>query len=102
MAVINGKKVDLVLDLGAVKVINKVTGKNFFKLKADEYEDIEVMAGMIYGCAVRGNKDITMEDVDALKFDEVMGLMEEIMSEMEDFMPEKSDSPLAGKPKPRR
>ncbi len=34
----NGKKVNLRLDLGAVKQVQKMTGKNFFSLKEGDFD----------------------------------------------------------------
>jgi len=89
---INGKKTTPRFDIGMVKLFNKETGKNFLKMSELEYEDIGVMSGLIYAAAKRGNKSITMDDVDCLKFSEMIALVHEMEDSVQEFLPQASDS----------
>jgi hypothetical protein len=84
---INGKKTTMRLDLGAVKIMNKLSGKNFLQLKEEDYADLEVMAALVYACAHRGNKKITMEDVDSLKISELTDIVQAMGEMFGEFMP---------------
>ena len=85
---INGKKVLPRFDIGMVKLFNKTTGKNFLKLTEEEYEDVDVMAGLIYATAHRGNKEVSMDDVDCLTFTDMMKLANDMKGSLKDFLPE--------------
>ena len=72
---INGKPVDLRLDLGAVKLFNEKTGKNLLTMQADGWGDIDVLAALMYACAIRSNKEITEEDIDTVDLGFLMTTM---------------------------
>ena len=85
---INGKKTTMRLDLGAVRIMNKEGKKNFLTLKDEDFADPEVMAALIYACAVRGNKKIVMDDVNNLTIAELMSIMRDMKNLVGDFLPE--------------
>ena len=83
----NGKKIKFKLDLGAVKSVQKMTGKNFFSLKEGDF-DADVYSALIYACAERAGNKIPMEFIDGLSFKELFEVQKEIDGLMEDFLPE--------------
>ena len=88
---IGTKKTTMRLDLGAVKIMNKLSGKNFLQLKEEDFADIEVMSALVYACAHRGNKKITMEDVDNLKLNELTGIVQAMGDTFAEFMPAREE-----------
>ena len=96
---INNKKTELVLDLGALRIAKKETGVNILGARGEDFNDPDVIVAMIYGCANRGNKKITMEDIETIKPSELEGIIECLEELFEDFVPEATgEGPLAGKP----
>jgi hypothetical protein len=85
---INGKKVTPRFDIGMVKLFNKTTGKNFMKITEEEYTDVEVMSGLIFAATHRGDKSITMEDVDCLTFPDMLKIANGMKDMMKEFLPE--------------
>ena len=92
---INGKETKPRLDLGAVKLFNKASGRNMFAIKEKEWNDPEVISALIYAVAHRGNKEITMEDVDSLTMGELETAAKQVEIMMKEFIPEGKKSPLA-------
>lgn len=98
---INGKKTVMRMDLGAIKLANKASGKNLLELKAKHFSDADVIAALIYGCAHRGNKKITMDDVDSIKLTELGPITDAVMEAYGEFLPEgEGKGPLEEKPQP--
>lgn len=74
---IKGKKVKLVLDLGAMKKFKETTGKNFFAL--GEEVDPELLGALIQATAERGGTTLTEEEVDSLSIRELNTLQKELL-----------------------
>jgi hypothetical protein len=74
---INDKEVKLKLDLGALKMVQQQTGKNFFALKEGDF-DPEMYAALIYACAKRGGAEITQEEIEDLPLPELMSAQSEL------------------------
>lgn len=96
---INNKKTEMVLDLGALRIAKKETGVNILNVKGEDFNDPDVIVAIIYGCANRGNKKITMQDVETIKPSELEEIMKSLEELFKDFAPEAAgEGPLAGKP----
>jgi hypothetical protein len=101
MVTINGKEVEMKFDMGMARLFKKHTKKDLMNMGSEEYKDTEVIVGMLYAAAKRGNPDITADDIDSLTFNE-MSLLSEVVTEgMTVFMPEPeepSEDPLTENP----
>ncbi len=73
-AVINGKETELKFNFGTVRIFNRESGRDFMRLSEDEYRDTDVMGYLLLAAAQRGNKEITMDDIDELTFTEITEL----------------------------
>ena len=100
MVTINGKETELRFDMGMAKLFKKHVKKDLFNMVEDDYKDTEVIVGMIYAAAKRGNPEITVEDVDCLTFKEMTDMTKAVMGGLSDFMPEADGEagPLADSP----
>ena len=100
MVVINGKEVEMKFDMGMARLFKRHTKKDLMNMTGDEYKDIEVITGMLYAAAKRGNPDITVDDIDCLTFQEMSTLTQAVTAGMTEFMPEPDgeESPLADSP----
>ena len=85
---VNGKEVTPKMDLGAMKIFKKTTGRSFLALD-EKSMDEEAIAGLIYACAARGGSEITMDDVDSMSMQELVDAQGEIEQLMADFQPDK-------------
>ena len=85
---INGKETELVMDFGAAKIVKAKTGKSFFALKADDFENDEVMGAVLYAMAKRGNPDITEEDIEYLNLVEMGKALQLVTAGIKEFNPE--------------
>jgi len=92
---INGKDVTFKMDIGAIKLANKYSGKNILNLKNEEFADIEVMTAMVLGAAERGGSDVTMAEIDALPLNQLEELANAMQGMMSDFAPAGDGDPLA-------
>jgi len=88
MITVNGKKLNLKLDFGAVKTLKKEYGIDVFKMNDEDMYDIDVFTNFLYVTAKRGGSDITMEDIDSIDFKDIDDVMEALESAMEEFAPE--------------
>ncbi len=79
---INGKTAELQFDFGMARQFKERSGKDLLSMKESEYQDIDVMHSLVYSAAVRGNPDITLEDVDCIKFSEMESVVNEIKAGM--------------------
>ncbi|MFA7461882.1 MAG: hypothetical protein WCY59_01910 [Anaerovoracaceae bacterium] len=83
---INGKEINLRLDLGVVRTFKRETGKNLLETKEDDWKDIDMLAMLMLFCARRGgHKDITEDEIDCMTLPELTRCMTELV---EGFMPE--------------
>ena len=79
--IINGKETELRFDVGAMKLFKKLTGKDFLQLKMEEM-DTDDIASMVYAFAVRGNPEITMDDIDSMGIGELVS-MSQVITKLE-------------------
>ena len=102
-AVINGKETELKFDFGAVRLFNRLSGKDFMKLKEKDFAETDNIAYLLLTVAQRGNQEITMDDIDALSFAEVTELSQKLTKLVQEYFPApqegqgKSDGPLKEK-----
>jgi hypothetical protein len=88
MAIINGKETEMKFDMGMARIFKKHTKKDLFNMGKDDYKDTEIILGMLYAAAKRGNPDITVEDIDCLSFGEMAELIKTVNWGLSEFMPE--------------
>jgi len=100
MVTINGKETEMRFDMGMARLFKKHVKKDLFSMAENDYKDTEVITGMLYAAAKRGNPEITVEDIDCLSFKEMADLTKEVTAGLSDFMPEADGeaSPLADSP----
>ena len=79
---INGKDINLRIDIGGMKEFKEKTGVSFLKLGQTDLDE-EMLSQMILVFAKRGGSNITMEDVDYATAAELMALQEDIGRLME-------------------
>jgi len=100
MVTINGKETEMRFDMGMARLFKKQTKKDLFSMSGDEYKDTEVIMGMLFAAANRGNPKISMDDIDSLSFKQMAELTNAVTEGLSDFMPESDgeESPLAETP----
>lgn len=84
---LNGKEIKLKLDLGALKEVKKLTGKNFFAIKQQDF-DPDLYSALLYACAKRGGSEISQSFIDNLPLRDVLKMQKVLDQLMGDFMPE--------------
>ncbi len=94
---IEGKPLKLKADLGAFKMIQKITGKNPFNADTTGKDvDPSFMSAMLYAFAKRGGSNVTTDYIDGLSMEQIMKVQEEMQSIMGDSMPEKKTGNVKG------
>ena len=78
---INGKKVNLVLDMGVIRLLKKEHGINIMALSKEEEKDPDVLATTILVIANRGGSGLTMDDIDSLSIAKLKKIEKMIASE---------------------
>ena len=87
---LDGKPLKLKADLGAFKMIQKITGKNPFTVdEKGSNVDPGFMSAMLYAFAKRGGSNVTTDYIDSLSMDEILKMQGEINSLMAESSPEK-------------
>ncbi len=80
-------EVKLKLDLGALKIVQEITGKNFFAMKEGDFDPV-MYSALLFACAKRGGSNLTQEAIDKLDMNELMEVQAELDEMLKDFQPE--------------
>ena len=62
---LNGKDCEVSgLKMGAVRIFNEETGKNYFELDPKEASSFENITMLVYGMCKNSNPEVVLEDID--------------------------------------
>ncbi len=85
---INGKKIDVKMDLGVARLFKEKCGRDFLSTGTDDFADTDVIMALLYAIAKRSNAEITEDDIDAVTFTELPQISQELEKAFADFLPE--------------